>query len=264
MFRELLQTIVHRPYVFAFLAAYLYLGWRFFGWRAAIVWLLSGFGIAWLSEFSSIHTGFPYGEYHYLYANMPGELMIGGVPLFDSLSYPFVIFAGYSTAAFILRRPLPTHIFIYQSTKTPISSFVVLGAILTMLLDVIIDPIATMGDKWFLGKIHFYAHPGWYFGVPFTNFLGWLLVAFVVIACNAAAWHFFPELFASKEDPRRAVEHQREQVSRLYPLFYAAIAIFNIAISFAVGAWPLGLVSSILLIVIMAFTPSARGSRGAR
>ena len=62
----LLHSLVHRPYTFLFFAIYALIAtWHLglFRWSAMTV---VGFGIAWLSEFSSIHTGFPYGWYAYL------------------------------------------------------------------------------------------------------------------------------------------------------------------------------------------------------
>ena len=45
-----------------------------------------------------------------------------------------------------------------------------------MWLDVVIDPLAVRGDRWFLGRIFYYPEPGWYFGVPIANFVGWVVV----------------------------------------------------------------------------------------
>lgn len=226
----LLTSIVHRPYVFAFLIAYLLLAWRLWGWKRTLLWLSSGYLIAWCSEYSSINNGFPYGEYHYVYENLAGELLIAGVPFFDSLSYPFLIFAGFTMAEFIRK-----------SANSTIMT-ILLGALLTMLLDVIIDPIATMGDKWFLGKIHWYEHPGLYFGVPATNFAGWFLVAFAVIGFNVAAWRIVePKPFGSRPN-------------WLYPAFYAGIALFNIVITSWVGEWKLGLASLGILCAIFVLT----------
>jgi len=231
---ELLTTIAHRPYVFVFLVAFFFLAWRLFGWRRTVLWLLAGYLIAWASEYSSIHNGFPYGEYHYVYENLRGELLIAGVPFFDSLSYAFLTFAGYAMAAFMLGRDRSSGL-----------AAVILGALLTMLLDVIVDPIATMGDLWFLGKIHYYAFPGLYFGVPMTNFGGWFLVAFVIIGFNALAWRAFPDFLS------RPVVPLSRCLTLLYPAFYAGIACFNIAVSFRVGQWKLGLASSAILAVII-------------
>jgi putative membrane protein len=50
-----------------------------------------------------------------------------------------------------------------------------------MLLDVVIDPAAVRGGRWFLGHIFYYPEGGLYFGVPLSNFLGWLVVGWVTI-----------------------------------------------------------------------------------
>ena len=218
----ILYTMLKRPYVVAFLAAYLVLGYRYFGgWRTGL-WLVIGYGVAWLSEWSSIHTGFPYGLYHYIYENLHGELMLAGVPVWDSLSYVFLIFAGYTTAAFI------------QFPKSP---HPLLGALLTMLLDVIIDPLAHLGNRWFLGEIYYYASPGIYFNVPLSNFFGWFLVAFLVIA-------LFQALARPPLLPRPFW---------LYPAFYISIALFNILLTFAIQEWALAFASlGWLSLVVMA------------
>jgi putative membrane protein len=49
------------------------------------------------------------------------------------------------------------------------------GALMT-LLDVVIDPLAVRGDRWFLGHLFTYPEGGIYFGVPLSNFAGWFLV----------------------------------------------------------------------------------------
>ncbi len=45
-----------------------------------------------------------------------------------------------------------------------------------MLLDVVIDPVALRGDRWFLGRVYAYPGRGLYFGVTAANFLGWFAV----------------------------------------------------------------------------------------
>jgi len=224
---ELINTFFARPYVFAFLAAFLFLAIRKWGLSRTLLWLVSGYFIAWLSEYSSIHNGFPYGEYHYIYENLTGELLFLGVPFFDSLSYPFLIFAGYTTAEVILK------------TRKTIW-LVLLGAFLTMLLDIIIDPVATMGDRWFLGKIHYYAHPGWYFGVPLTNFGGWFLVPLAVISFNVLIWRLCPS---------RSTNHD-SRTTFLYPLFYISIALFQAVMAFRIGEWLLGTIDLAIITVI--------------
>ena len=59
-------TVVLRPYVFAFLAIYLAAAATHLGWRRTLLFLPLGYSLAWLSEYSSIHWGFPYGDYFYI------------------------------------------------------------------------------------------------------------------------------------------------------------------------------------------------------
>lgn len=236
---ELLQTFVMRPYVFAFLAAFLVLAILRWGIRKTLLWLISGYLIAWLSELSSIHNGFPYGTYKYVYENMSGELMFFGVPFFDSLSYVFLTFAGFTTASYLLSNK---ELADQKSLKTGIA-LIFLGAFLTMTLDVIIDPVATMGEKWFLGKIHYYVHPGRYFGVPLTNFAGWFLVAFAIIGFNVFAWHAFPRFFKQKSF--------KLKWSFVYPAFYISIALFQIVMAFIINATRLGMASVMILSLLV-------------
>src|SRR5436309_5182149 len=59
------------------------------------------------------------------------------------------------------------------------SDLAVVTGVLMMALDVVIDPLAVRGDRWFLGRIFTYTTPGVYFGVPLSNFAGWVIVGAV-------------------------------------------------------------------------------------
>ncbi|MFH1652939.1 MAG: carotenoid biosynthesis protein [Pseudomonadota bacterium] len=232
MLEQIFTTVVKRPYVFIFLISFLFLGFRRFGWRRTLFWLISCYTVAWLSEYSSIHNGFPYGLYKYRYDNLAGEMLIAGVPWFDSLSYPFLIFAGFS---------------LFEEIKKSKGSILILtlgGGLLTMLLDVIIDPVATMGDRWFLGSIHYYVYPGFYFGVPLTNFAGWFLTAAVAILVNLVAWKHLPFL---KTTDRRQTTFDKICI----PLFYSGIALFMISISAYLKEYLLMASSLIILTTIL-------------
>ena len=239
----ILQTIIHRPYVFAFLIAFLILGRIHFGWRKTFLWLVIGYVVAWASEVSSIHNGFPYGLYHYIYENMPGELMIMGVPFWDSLSYPFMIFAGYTTAQFLCgnsKSQIPN-----PSSRTYALTHLrtaFLGAFLTMLLDVIIDPLTVRGDQWFLGNIYYYPNGGQYFGVPITNFLGWFLVPLLTILIFQ---------FINRNDPNIETYKPISLATFLNPLFYLSIALFNIAITVYINEPLIVAIDSFILIPVV-------------
>jgi uncharacterized membrane protein len=177
MLGSILHTITERWYVVLFLISYLAIASYHWGLKRSLKFLVLGYFIAWASEASSIRNGFPYGDYTYRYENMPGEIFLYGVPVWDSVSYVFLNFASWMTALALRSRwnryaPLQE---LQRSWKT-----VLLGAFLVMLLDIVIDPVANMGERWFLGDIYFYPHGGWYFGVPWTNFAGWFLVGLAI------------------------------------------------------------------------------------
>lgn len=183
----LLGTVALRPYVFIFLAIFLFLAGRQIGWPRTLLWTVTGYCLAFAAEFSSIHWGFPFGEYYYIDTTRTRELWVAGVPFMDSLSFTFLSYIGYScawqlVAAFQGRKqPLdgPAYLRVRRSWKV-----LVLGGLITMLMDVIIDPVTLMGDRWFLGLIYGYAHEGNYFGIPLTNFAGWFLLAAAIIGAN--------------------------------------------------------------------------------
>ena len=74
--RLLWGTVLLRPYVFSFLLVYLVAAGYHLGWRKTSAYVPIGYGLAWVSEFSSIHWGFPYGDYYYIPATVGRELWV--------------------------------------------------------------------------------------------------------------------------------------------------------------------------------------------
>src|SRR5579875_1584165 len=101
----LLATIALRPYVFIFLAAFLFISVVNFGVGATILFTALTYSVALACEWSSVHNGFPFGLYHYIQATRGRELWIAGVPFMDSLSFTFLGFASY-TVALLAASPL--------------------------------------------------------------------------------------------------------------------------------------------------------------
>src|SRR5260370_1013447 len=66
VFQIAVGTVAMRPYVFAFLVAYLAAAVLHLGWRTILWFTVAGYLISFVSEVSSINTGFPYGWYYYL------------------------------------------------------------------------------------------------------------------------------------------------------------------------------------------------------
>jgi len=241
----ILNTILLRPYVFAFLFVYLLGCSLHLGVKRAISFCAAGYLIAWLSEYSSIHNGIPYGYYYYIEQTKGKELWVLGVPLMDSLSYVFLAYASYSMAILMISPLLRRGgmFYILETKKIRNSLFTTtLGAILFVYLDIIIDPVALLGDRWFLGQIYGYPARGIYFGVPISNFLGWLVVGFLLIYTVQkidSLLHSTPDWFGYKYGWRYLIG----------PGLYCGVIIFNLSITFYIREYTLAWVGIFIILL---------------
>jgi uncharacterized membrane protein len=224
-------TFTMRPYVFAFFGAYLLACVPHVGWRRTLVFTGAGYLIAFASEWLSINTGFPYGWYYYIDTTSQRELWVAGVPFFDSLSYVFLAYCSYATALFIL-SPFKSWRWnlVTLETRAIRRSFsaLILGAFLQTSLDIVIDPVALQGQRWFLGQIYGYREHGIHFGVPLSNYAGWLVTSLCLVATFQLV------------DTRRLADAPRGVCnlpfrSLLGPVLYLSVLIFNIGITFWIG-----------------------------
>ena len=77
----LYKTILFRPYVFVFLAAFLFAAIKLIGWpRTWRFWLIS-WATAFVCEFSSTRNGIPFGWYHYNGSTVGQELYFSNIPV---------------------------------------------------------------------------------------------------------------------------------------------------------------------------------------
>ena len=232
----LLGTIVLRPYVFVFLAVYLAIAILNMGVMRSIVFTILAYAIAFISEYSSTRTGFPYGFYAYIETTRKEELWISNVPFMDSLSYSFLAYVAYTMALF-LWSPLKINrwdIRLSDSKRVRNSLRVIFsGAMFFMLMDVIIDPVAFQGDRWFLGKIYTYKEKGEYFNIPLTNFFGWLLVGICILYSFSRMDGYLDRISPYKEQELYAQ-------ALLGPALYFGVLLFNLAVTFYIGEWALG------------------------
>ena len=181
----LLSTIALRPYVFIFLASFLFIAIVNFGLRTTILFTALTYAVSLACEWSSIHNGFPFGLYHYIDATRAREIWVFGVPFMDSLSFTFLAFASY-TVALLLSAPLYRRgadlriLDTWEIRRAP--RVWLMAALFMVMVDMVVDPLSVLGDRWFLGRIFWYDPPGPHFGVPITNYLGWFFVAAITIA----------------------------------------------------------------------------------
>ena len=229
---QILGTITLRPYFVAFLLAYFLACTLHLGLKRALLFAVAGYVIAWASEYSSIHNGIPYGHYYYTCQTKGRELWVLGVPFMDSMSFVFLSYASYSVALFAISPAIRGGgVYLLESRKIRHSLKVrLLGALFCMCLDVIIDPVALRGDKWFLGQIYGYPDKGIYFGIPISNFVGWFVVGFLLI-------HTL-QLIDRLLSARRVRDLSGATCTWRYlpgPALYLSIIIFNLSVTFLIG-----------------------------
>jgi len=242
-------TVLLRPYVFVFLAFYLAIAILNMGVLRSVLFTVLAYGVAFLSEYSSTRNGFPFGHYTYIETTRDQELWISNVPFMDSLSFSFLIYVSY-TVSLLLWAPLIKKGWdIRLGNIEPLKHSVRViasAAILCMLLDVVIDPAAFLGDRWFLGKIYFYREEGEYFHIPLTNFAGWVFVAGMALSCFAILNRWLDEKIPFQ--PRYQVPAQ----ALLGPGIYFGVLIFNLAVTFYIGEMLLGCIGTLISLGILA------------
>jgi len=234
-------SVVLRPYVFVFLAVYLVTAVTRLGWWRTVAFTLIAWAIAYVAEFSSTRTGFPFGLYVYLDGTRDRELWLANVPFFDSLSFTFLCYLGYALALF-LYSPLAVSRRDFQVLDAPevrASPRVLLtGAFFVMLIDLVIDPLTLRGDRWFLGRIYYYPGGGIHFGVPLSNYAGWFLVALVTLG-------LYQRVERRVRWSRAGARHV-PYAGVLEPAIYLGILLFNLALTFWIGETLLGLLGCML------------------
>ena len=261
----LLGSFAQRPYVFFFLALSLAVSSAQLGYRRTALLFLLAWGVAFLSEFSSTRNGIPYGYYEYLATTRDSELWIANVPFFDSLSYAFITYSAYATALLayspVLRRGADVQLVDTHRLRQswPVA---LLGIVFVTCLDIVVDPVALRGSRWFLGQIFWYPTGGLYFGVPLSNFVGWAIVGATIILLFQRIDRFLVKRGWMSE---RGVRHMPAKAV-LGPGLYAMLLVFNLTITFAIGEPLLGCVGLFIftpittLLIVLVFKPAKQAT----
>jgi len=126
------------------------------GWRDGMLFV-GALGLYALAvEASAIVTGFPYG--HFGYSDLLGYRIFGLVPWTVAFAWTPLILGAYAVAANLFGNAIAR---------------IVATTLLVTLFDVILDPGAVLLGFWK------YNGGGWFYGVPMSNFGGWLISGFV-------------------------------------------------------------------------------------
>jgi putative membrane protein len=107
-------------------------------------------------------------------------------------------------------------------------SALILGAFLQTFLDIVIDPVALQGRRWFLGQIYGYREQGCHFGVPLSNYWGWLLTSLLLVGA-------FQAIDGRRLDDAPKGVFNLPFRSLLGPLLYLSVLLFNVGVTFWIG-----------------------------
>jgi uncharacterized membrane protein len=135
------------------------------GWRGALTaFAIVGF-IGWGAEFIGHNTGFPFGDYVYTDILQP---QIAGVPLLIPVAWFMLMPSAWVMAQLIVGEE--------RTTWLKKVAFVAVSAMALTAWDLFLDPQMVGWGFWQ------WAEPSGYFGIPWSNYAGWLLVAGVMTA----------------------------------------------------------------------------------
>lgn len=115
--------------------------------------------LSFFAEWVGSKTGFPFGAYHYTEVLQP---QLAGVPLLIPLAWMMMLAPAWAIAKIILGDTSQRVVFL------------LLSALAFTAWDLFLDP-QMVGWGFWVWEI-----PGQYFGIPLVNYLGWLLVSFLL------------------------------------------------------------------------------------
>jgi len=142
--------------------------------RKAGIGLLLVTAYSYAIEYVGVHYGVPYGEFSYQLQLGP---MVGGVPIGLPVFFLPLVLNSYLLVLLLLPRA--------SRAKRTLAALA-----LVLVVDFVLDPAAVGLGFWQ------YDGGGFYYGVPLSNFLGWILSGF--IAVSVVEWGFDTEELATR------------------------------------------------------------------
>ncbi|MCB9896137.1 MAG: carotenoid biosynthesis protein [Planctomycetes bacterium] len=133
--------------------------------RQDLRWLAVAAGIGFASELVGVASGVPFGRYEYTAVLGPKLL---GVPLVLGAAWLVVV----------------SYVQSWMATLQPPRVFrPLLAAAWMTVIDLLIDPLAAGPLEYWV-----WAASGSYFGIPWTNFLGWFVVSVLIFVLMPGSW----------------------------------------------------------------------------
>lgn len=178
---------------------------REIGWKIGCLVLVLLGVFALLIESFAILTGFPYG--HFVYGDMIGEKIANLVPWTVPFAWTPIVIGAVALSHRLVQK---------------LSLRILVGVIFVVLSDVVLDPGAVALKYWI------WEEQGIYYGVPLSNFFGWLVSGLYGVGLLILVLH-----------ERQILEKRYVKLwSSLYYIlvFWSAVNLFNgIYVSFIIG-----------------------------
>jgi len=169
---------------------------RWLGWTDAVVlWAILGV-YALLIETSAIFTGFPYG--HFGYSELLGTKLFGVTPWTVFVAWTPLIIGAYAIARLCFGNSVLR---------------IVSTAVIATAFDLVLDPGAVRLGFWK------YADSSGFYGVPLSNFVGWLVTGSIAAVLI--------EVFLAKVKPLLPTPVQLASSAFLIVFFWTAISAFG-------------------------------------
>ena len=144
------------------------------GWRRSLIMFAASFLVAFTAEALGVNFGLVFGKYYY--TEILG-VQLFGVPLLAALAWEPIVYAAFCISDLV--SPLVSGLPGVSGLKPLLIWPAVIGALATTAWDMMIDPIAVSQGWWVWVEGGPYV-PYVANGVPIQNFIGWLVVAFVI------------------------------------------------------------------------------------
>ena len=216
------------------------------GWRQAALIFVAAFSISLTAELAGTTTGYPFGPYSY--TTQLGYLVGGRVPFNIPTSWFFMLYASLAICGRIL---------VVNDSATTKWRWAIVAAFILTAWDVSMDPAmvstthwlwhlpsangATLVQRVFLSNL--------FYGMPLTNWLGWLLTGCIVARVMLAIVP--PSRWAAEVSP-----------TRLPLVLYAVNGVFPILICAGRGMWYAVAFGTIAMAIPLMLAVRAREATG--
>jgi len=181
-------------------------------WKNVISLFILGSSIGFLIEYLGLMTGFPFGGYKYLLFN--GYKLLG-VPTPIIFSWGIYITIGYLAACYYTQK----FRWLYAS-------------IFLIVLDMAIDPLMVSRGVW---RWNIHTSIEW-FGIPYTNFIGWFIVTSVSILIYEAI--------------NRYSEPTLQNISYITPYILTYLPLITISTQESIAAIIYSIIISYILLIL--------------